>query len=53
MTGLVWSDRSHWAAQAKPCRHCGGPTHLRDEDRRPSHKVCAEQALNPQENKTQ
>jgi hypothetical protein len=45
VTGLAWGDRSHWAAQAKPCRHCGGPTHLRDDDRLPSHKVCAEQAL--------
>lgn len=44
MTGLVWNG-SHWAPQAKPCRHCGGPTNLRDDERRPSHKVCAEQAL--------
>lgn len=42
---LQWGDRSHWAQLAKPCRHCGDLTHLRDNERRPSHKVCAEQAL--------
>lgn len=47
MTGLVWSDRSHWDHRAKPCRYCGRDTNLRDDDRLPSHKVCAEQALNP------
>lgn len=45
MTVLAWADRSHWATQAKPCRHCKELTHLRDDDRLPSHKVCAEQAL--------
>ena len=42
---LQWGDRSHWADLAKPCRHCGKSTHLRDNQRRPAHKVCAEQAL--------
>ncbi|MGA5820900.1 hypothetical protein ACPC54_23905 [Kitasatospora sp. NPDC094028] len=44
---LAWGDRSHWAHQARPCRYCGDLTHLRDERSRPSHKVCAEQASNP------
>lgn len=47
-TGLVWNSPIHWDHRGpKPCRHCGGPTQLRDDDRLPSHKVCAEQALNP------
>lgn len=32
----------HWSMNPKPCRHCGGPTSLRDFDGRPAHKVCAE-----------
>jgi hypothetical protein len=32
----------HWAALALPCRCCRGNTHLRDEQGRPCHKVCAE-----------
>ncbi|MCX4751724.1 hypothetical protein OG455_41825 [Kitasatospora sp. NBC_01287] len=43
---LDWRDRSHWAAKPLPCQYCGGPTHLRDNQRHPSHKVCAEQASN-------
>lgn len=42
---LDWRDAKHWdAARALPCRYCGKTTHLRDDDRRPSHKVCAEAA---------
>lgn len=44
VTGLAnWNDRSHWAHDARPCRHCGKPTNLRDDSRKPSHKVCAEE----------
>lgn len=39
---LNWSDRNHWAWVEAPCRHCHQPTHLRDDDKQPSHKVCAE-----------
>lgn len=39
---LDWGDRSHWAWTEAPCRHCHQPTHLRDDDKQPSHKVCAE-----------
>lgn len=40
---LDWSDRDkHWAWTEAPCRHCHQPTHLRDDDKQPSHKVCAE-----------
>ena len=42
---LDWSDRSHWSHERKPCRYCGGLTNLRDSKRKPSHKVCAEEAL--------
>jgi hypothetical protein len=28
--------------RARPCRYCGGETHLRDASGKPSHKVCAE-----------
>lgn len=41
---LVWRDGHHWSTASKPCRHCGGLTQLRDDSRRPSHKVCAELA---------
>lgn len=43
---LDWRDPKHWAAKPLPCRHCGGPTHLRDNQRRASHKTCSEQATN-------
>lgn len=46
---LDWRDRSHWSAAPKPCQYCGGPTHRRDDRRLPSHKVCAENHLNPKE----
>lgn len=40
---LDWSDaRRHWAQRPRPCRFCKGPTCLRDEEGRPSHKTCAE-----------
>jgi hypothetical protein len=40
---LDWSDRDkHWLRTEAPCRHCHQPTHLRDDDKKPSHKVCAE-----------
>jgi hypothetical protein len=51
MTGAVvldWRDaRLHWAPKLARCRRCkNGRTHLRDDDGRPSHKVCAEAAVN-------
>lgn len=42
---LDWQDSSHWSRNAKPCRYCTRPTHLRDSKRSPAHKTCAEQAL--------
>lgn len=40
---LDWSDsKRHWGPRRRPCRYCKGPTNLRDEEGRPSHKVCAE-----------
>ena len=42
---LDWRDASHWSWTPKPCRYCGRPTHLRDSQRSPADKVCAEQAL--------
>ncbi|MBP5913194.1 hypothetical protein F3K34_13220 [Streptomyces sp. LBUM 1486] len=42
---LDWTDRSHWSHQQRPCRYCQGLTNLRDSKRKPSHKVCAEEAL--------
>jgi len=39
---LDWTAAWHFAQEARPCWHCGAPTHLRDEDKRPSDKVCAE-----------
>lgn len=42
---LDWRAPWHWAALARPCVHCHAPTHLRDDDRRPSCKVCAEGVL--------
>jgi hypothetical protein len=40
--GLDWRDSSHWSSALQPCVHCHERTHLRDEARCPSHKVCAE-----------
>lgn len=39
---LDWTNRSHWSEKARPCRYCGRPTHLRDDDGRPADKTCAE-----------
>ncbi|GHA08580.1 hypothetical protein GCM10010345_11160 [Streptomyces canarius] len=40
---LDWTDpKRHWAQRPRPCRFCKGPTCLRDEGGRPSHKTCAE-----------
>ncbi|MFI0827200.1 hypothetical protein ACH4Q7_22405 [Streptomyces roseolus] len=39
---LDWSHSSHFHRDARPCRSCGGMTHLRDDHGHPSHKVCAE-----------
>lgn len=44
-TLLDWRDNSHWSWTPRPCRHCQGPTHLRDSKGKPTHKVCAEEAL--------
>ncbi|MFI8278557.1 hypothetical protein ACIGBH_27525 [Streptomyces sp. NPDC085929] len=45
-TGVLdWSDRSHWARVQAPCKHCGAPTFLRNDDGLPADKVCAERAL--------
>ena len=42
MALLNWSDRSHWSPLARPCRHCGRVTNLRDDEGESAHKVCAE-----------
>lgn len=42
---LNWGDSSHWSRNAKPCRYCDTPTHLRDSKHKPAHKTCAETAL--------
>ena len=42
---LDWRDPSHYSRVKAPCRYCGRPTHLRDSQRRPADKVCAEEAL--------
>ena len=40
---LDWHDARHFDRTGdKPCRWRGRPTPLRDETRRPSHKVCPE-----------
>jgi len=41
---LDWREAHHWSSLALPCRYCRGLTHLRDDDRRPAHKTCAERA---------
>ncbi|WP_030236968.1 hypothetical protein [Streptomyces sp. NRRL S-350] len=41
---LDWRAARHWSDRVAPCRYCGDLTHLRDEERRPAHKVCAERA---------
>ncbi|MEU9132818.1 bifunctional DNA primase/polymerase [Kitasatospora sp. NPDC048540] len=48
MAALDWHDAAHYdRASALPCRHCGSPTLLRDDQRRPAHKVCAETSTTP------
>lgn len=42
---LDWSLRRHWARVQAPCKHCGSPTFLRDDNALPADKVCAEAAL--------
>ncbi|PYC80484.1 hypothetical protein C7C46_12315 [Streptomyces tateyamensis] len=43
MALLNWRDARHFDhTRDLPCRWCGRPTPLRDDQRRPSHKVCAE-----------
>ncbi|MFD9569944.1 hypothetical protein ACFWBI_08880 [Streptomyces sp. NPDC059982] len=42
---LDWTDARHWARTQAPCRYCRQPTFLRDDDRLPADKVCAEQAI--------
>jgi hypothetical protein len=42
---LDWRDPSHYSYAARPCRYCGGDTHLRDSKKKPAHKTCAENAL--------
>jgi len=39
---LDWREAHHWSPMTRPCRHCGQPTHLRDDDGTPAHKTCAE-----------
>lgn len=45
MTSLNWRDSAHWSNSPAPCVHCGRQTNLRDDSRRPSHKMCAEAAI--------
>ena len=45
VAALDWRDTRHYdRTRLLACRWCGRPTPLRDEQRRPSHKVCAENA---------
>jgi hypothetical protein len=42
---LNWSGRDgvqHWGGNRRPCRICGKPAFLIDDQGRPCHKVCAE-----------
>ncbi|GAA5005694.1 hypothetical protein GCM10025734_45100 [Kitasatospora paranensis] len=51
--GLDWRDARHYDRTGdRPCRWCGRPTPLRDQQRRPAHKVCAEQHIPPEEGTT-
>ncbi|MFC9341416.1 hypothetical protein ACFT0G_25305 [Streptomyces sp. NPDC057020] len=45
---LDWTASRHWAQQTRPCRYCGGLTHLRDGSRKAAHKTCAEDAIQEQ-----
>jgi hypothetical protein len=43
---LDWSHSSHYLkGDRPPCRLCGKPTFLADDDGRPCHKICAEREL--------
>ena len=42
---LDWSASHHFSAKPRPCHYCGGLSHLVDDERRPSHKVCAERHI--------
>jgi hypothetical protein len=46
---LDWSGRDgvrHWGGgELRPCRTCGQPAFLLDNDGRPQHKTCAEREL--------
>lgn len=39
-----WRSSSHWLLSPQPCRYCNKPAHLADEEGRPAHKVCHEEA---------
>ena len=39
-----WSSSEHTSSRLGKCRHCGEPTNLRDDAKKPAHKVCAELA---------
>jgi hypothetical protein len=46
---LDWSGKDgvkhYGGGRTLPCRSCGNPALLRDDDGRPQHKVCAESEL--------
>lgn len=44
MTPTVLDWRNGHTGRVDKCRHCGGWTNLRDDQGKPSHKVCAERA---------
>lgn len=47
---LDWSNRDdHWSRVEGACRYCHEPTWLLDDDKKHSHKVCAERALDVRE----
>lgn len=41
---LDWRDRIHYASRPGPCRICGKPAHLLDDEGRHAHKVCIEES---------
>lgn len=49
MTPLNWHDRAHWSDRPARCVRCGQQTNLLDDQRRPSHKMCAEVATDAPE----
>lgn len=42
---LDWSNRVHFSPDPAPCRICGKPAYLLDDDGRYAHKVCVEGEL--------